>query len=142
MSAKKRTTPTTTNNSLSPSIKWYGNPRFCLVFKESCLIQKITISNPPNRIKLFTVYESDTWSWDLSSDFTLKDCLFGGVKLAKNAYLDKHVYSGYGIGFDSRPECLLPNGRVGKNVIISGIDMSSSVHIDNKRKAVLIIGIG
>ena len=142
MSAKKRTTPATTDNSLSPSIKWYGNPKFCLVFKESCLIQKITISNSLNRIKLFTVYELDTWSWDLYSDYTLKDCLFGGVKLAKNAYLDKHVYNGYGIGFDSRRECLLPDDRVGRNVIIFGIDMSSSVHIDNKRKGVLIIGIG
>ena len=37
-------------------------------------------------------------------DFTLKDCLFGGVKLAKNAEWDKYVYSGYGIGFDSGSE--------------------------------------
>ena len=33
----------------------------------------------------FIAYELDTWSRDLNSDFTLKHCLFGGVKLAKNA---------------------------------------------------------
>ena len=36
----------------------------------------------------------------LKFGFTLKDCLFGGVKLAKNADPDKYVYSGYGIVFD------------------------------------------
>ena len=33
---------------------------------------------------VFTVYELDIQSQDLNSDFTLKDCLFGGVKLATN----------------------------------------------------------
>ena len=31
---------------------------------------------------------------------------------------------------------------VGKNVIIFGVDMSSSVYIDNKRKDILILGKG
>ena len=39
--------------------------------------------DPPNRINVFIAYELDTWSRDLKSDFTLKDCFFGGVKLAK-----------------------------------------------------------
>ena len=43
-------------------------------------------------------------SRDLNSDFTLKDCLFGGVKFAKTADPDKSTYTGYGIGFYSRPE--------------------------------------
>ena len=34
--------------------------------------------------------------------FYLKDSLFEGFKLAKNADPDNYVYSGYGIGFDSR----------------------------------------
>ena len=40
--------------------------------------------------------------------------------------------SGYGIAFDT--EFSIPDGRVGENVIISGVDMSYSVHIDNKGK--------
>ena len=64
------------------------------------------------------VYELNTWSRDLNSDFTSKDCLFGGVKLAKNTYSDKYASSGYGIGFDSCLEFSLTGGSVGKNVII------------------------
>ena len=39
-------------------------------------------------------------------------------------------------------EFSLPDGSVGKNVIVFGADMSSSVHIDNKKKDILILGKG
>ena len=52
---------------------------------------------------------------------------------------DKYVYSGYGIGVDLRSEFSLTDGSVGKNVIIFGVDMSSSVHIDNEGKDILIL---
>ena len=51
------------------------------------------------------------------SDFTLKYCLFGGVKLAKNADPDKYIYSGYGIGFDFRSEFSLPDGGLVKMLL-------------------------
>ena len=86
---------------LSLSISWYGNSNFCLVFKGTCLKEKSTTYIRPNRINFFIVYELDTWSRDLYSDFTLKPCLFGGVNLAKNSDLDKYVYSGYGVEFNS-----------------------------------------
>ena len=57
---------------------------------------------------------------------------FRSVKLTKNADLNKYKYRGYSIGFDSRSKFSLPDGSMGKNVIIFGVDMSSSVHIDNK----------
>ena len=84
----------------------------------------------------------DSWSPDLNSDFTLKGCLLGGIKLAKNADPDKYVYSGYGIGFDLRSEFSLLDGKVGENATIFGVDMSSSVHTDNKEKDKLILSIG
>ena len=68
--------------------------------------------------------------------------MFGGVKLTKNADPDKYWYSGYGIGFNSRGYHSLPDGSVGKNFIIFGGYMSSSVHIDNKGKNILILGKG
>ena len=37
LSVEKFMTPNTTDNSLSPSIKWYGNLNICLVFKGSWL---------------------------------------------------------------------------------------------------------
>ena len=58
----------------------------------------------------FIVYELDKCSWDLNSDFTLKDCLFGIVKLAKDADADKYVYSCGVVGFDSCSEFSLPGG--------------------------------
>ena len=72
----------------------------------------------------------------------MSNCLFEGVKLAENADPGKCVYSGYGIGFDLRSEFELPDASVCKNVIIFGVDMSSSEHIDNKKKDILILGIG
>ena len=91
-------------------------------------------------VNSFIVYELGSWSRDLDIDFTLGNCLFGGVKLTKNADPDKYSYSGYGIGFDSCIEYSLLDGSVDKNVIIFGTDTSTSVHIDNKGKDILVFG--
>ena len=77
-----------------------------------------------------------------SNDPTLKNCLFGAVTLTKNIDIDKYGYSGYGIGLDRRSSFSFPSGGFGQNVIIFGVDMSSSAHIDNKKKDVLILGKG
>ena len=42
----------------------------------------------------FVIYKLDRWSQDLKTAFTLKYCLFGGVKLTKNADPDNYSYSG------------------------------------------------
>ena len=55
--------------------------------------------------------------------------------MTKNADIDKYEYSGYGIGFDRRSSFSFPSGGSGQNVIIFGVDVSSSAHIDNKKKA-------
>ena len=68
--------------------------------------------------------------------------MFGSVKLTKNADLDKYKYTSYGIGFDARSEFLFTDGSYGKNVIIFGADMSTSAHVDNKGKDILILGEG
>ena len=74
---------------------------------------------------------------NLNTEWTLKDCLFGAVKLNKNADTDKYKYSGYGIGFDLQSEFSLPDASIGKNVIIFGADMSSSVFTYNRKKDIL-----
>ena len=76
---------------------------------------------------------------DLDTEFTLKDCLFGDVKIIKSADPDKYSYSGHGIGFDSRSYFSIRNFDWGKNVVIFEVDMSSSVLIDNKNKDILIL---
>ena len=72
--------------------------------------------------------------------FYFKELLIGGIKLAKNADPGKYVYTSNGLAFDSRSEFLLPDGSVGKNFIIFGVAMSSSVRIDNKKEDILILG--
>ena len=62
--------------------------------------------------------------------------------LTKNADINKYRYSGYGIGFDRRGSFSFPCGGFDQNVIIFGADMSFSIHIDNKGKDILILGLG
>ena len=62
--------------------------------------------------------------------------------MTKNADIDKYGYSGCGIGFDRKSSFAFPGGGFGQNVIIFGVDMSSSAHTDNKEKDILITGKG
>ena len=95
-----------------------------------------------NVVHLYISYKLDTWSRDLNTDFTLGNCLFRVAKLTKNADPDKYRYSGYGIGLNSCLQFSHSDGSWGKNVIIFGADMSSSVHVDNKKKDILVLGEG
>lgn len=95
-----------------------------------------------NVVNLCFSYESHTWSRDLNTGFTLGNCLLGAVKLTKNDDLDKYEYSGFGIAFDARSQFLWLDGRWGKNFVIFGVDMSSSVHVENKKKDKLTLGEG
>ena len=70
----------------------------------------------------------------------LKNCLFGAVTLTKNADTDK--CSGYGIGSDRRSSFSLRGGGFGQNVLIFGVDMSFSAHIDNKEKDIIVLRKG
>ena len=63
---------------------------------------------------------------------TLENSLFGKVKLVKNANIDKCKYPGYGIGFDRPGTFSVANG-FGRNALIFWANMSSSVHVDNKK---------
>ena len=75
------------------------------------------------------------WPCNYGKDFASVNSSFRSDKLAKNAHPDKYRYSGYGIGFDERGSFSLQDGSgIGKNVIILGADMSSSMHIDNNEK--------
>ena len=60
--------------------------------------------------------------------------MFGSVTWTKNADIDKYGYSGYGIGFDKSGSLSFPGGGYGQNVLIFVVDMSSSPHIDDKKK--------
>ena len=84
-------------------------------------------------VNIYIVYELGASSSN-NNDPTLKNCLFGAVTLTKNTDIDKYGYSGYGIGFDRRSSFSFPGVGFGQNVLIFGVDMSFSSHIDNTKK--------
>ena len=56
---------------------------------------------------------------------------------AKDSEIDKYGYSGYGIGFGRRGSFSFPGGGYNQNVLIFGVDMSFSAHIDDKKKTLV-----
>ena len=46
-------------------------------------------------IYIYISYILTPWLRNLNTDFTLNNCLFGSVRLTKNADPDKYKYSGY-----------------------------------------------
>ena len=132
--------PPTSDNSLTPLIDYYSyNIR--VKFNGSILRQPKVSYTHEKIVNIYMVYEL-TGSSSHSDEPTLKNCLFGAVTLTKNADIEKYKYSGYGIGFDRRGSFSFPGGGFGQNVLIFGADMSSSAHIDNKKKDILFLGKG
>ena len=64
------------------------------------------------------------------------------MQLNKDAGIEKYKYSGYGIGFDRRSRSSFPSGGFGQNVLIFVVDMSTSTHIGNKKKDILVLERG
>ena len=130
--------PTTRDFKLNPQLSYFGT-KARVDFRGSCLKQDKTTFNHEKIVNIYIVYESDKIYVKTSP--TLVNWLFGAVNLTKNADIAKYKYSGYGIGFDRGNVYSVGNG-FGRNVIIYGVDMSSSVHVDNKGKDILILGKG
>ena len=104
-----------------------------LIFDGGCLKQDEVIYSHDKIINIYIVYDlKSNLAYD--PDFTLENCLFGAVKVTENADVNKFKYSGYGIGFDGKEVFSHPSGSFGNNAVIFGVDMTSSVHIDNKKK--------
>ena len=91
-------------------------------------------------INIYVAYEISK-NYNISSYPTLENCLFGAVSLTKYVDVDQYKYSGYDIGFDRKGKFSVGNG-FGRNCIIFGVDMSSYVHVDNKKKDILIVDEG
>ena len=93
-----------------------------------------------NHVPVLNIYiVHETTPDTKTSNITLENCLFGAVKLTKNADVDKYKYSGYGIGFDSRGNFSHPSGGDFQNFITFRADFSSSVHTNNKVNNILVL---
>ena len=128
--------PTTSDYKLNPQLSYFGI-KTRVEFKESCLKQDKTTFNHGKIVNIYTVYELNKLYSKATP--TLVNCLFGAVSITKNADIDKCRYSRYEIGLDRGGLYLLPSGRFGRNVIIFGVDISSSVHVDNKGEDIFIL---
>ena len=110
----------TSDNSLNPTLNCYGT-KIRVKFTGDCLNQQKITYYHGKVVNIYIVYSLGAPSSN-NSDPTIKSCLFGAVTLTKNMDID--IY-----GF-------------GQNVIIFGADTNSSIHVANKGKDRLILGIG
>ena len=140
LSDKRINSIKTPNHSITPNLDYYGT-KTRVEFNGSCLKQDKVTFNHGKVVNIYIVYEISK-SINISDYPTLEDCLFGAVSLTKNAGFHKYGYSGYGVGFDRHGSFSFPGPGLGKNVIIFGVDMSSSTKIDNRKKDILILGKG
>ena len=132
--------PNTSDNSLTPALIYYGT-KMRVKFNGSCLQQPRLSDTHGTIVNIYIAYELSASS-SHSDDPMLKNCLFGAVTFTKNADINKYGYSGYGIALDRKSSFSFPSGGFGENVIVFVVDMSSSAHIDNKKKYILLLGKG
>ena len=128
---------TTSDNSLTPILSYYGT-KTKVKFNGCCLQQSKISYTHRKKVNIYIAYELGASSSHINNP-TLKNCLFGAVTLIKNAVIDKYSYSGYGIGFDRRSSFPFPGTRFGQNVLIFGVYMSFSSHLDSKKIDKLVL---
>ena len=141
LSAETIKPPTTSDNSLTPTLNYHDDLKVRVKFTGSCLKQQKFTYTHKTIVNIYIVYQLGA-STSNDNHPTLKNCLFATVTLTKNSDIDKYGYSGYGIGFDGRSSFSFPGGEFGKNLLIFGVDMSSSAQIDNKKKDILVLRKG
>ena len=121
MSCESIKPQSTSNNSLTPGVNYFGNYRIPVKCDGNCLKQGKAIFTHKQVVNIYIVFDINLWPSNIGKDFSL----FGAVKLTTNADPDEYEYSGDVIGFDASGSFLLSDGsKFGKNVMIFGSDMS------------------
>ena len=128
---------TASNYSITPELSHYGT-KTRVKFIGICLKQDNAAYNHGTIVNIYIIYEISK-NHNISSYPTLENCLFGAVSLTTQVDIDQYQYSGYGVGFDRKGEFSFGNG-FGRNYIILGTDVSTSVHPNNKTKNILVLG--
>ena len=136
LSYKNIKPPSTSTNILDPLLNYVGT-KTRVELKGCCLKQNEISFNHGKAVNIYIVYEINR-NFGISSYPTLENILFGVVKLTKHPDFDQCKYSGYGFEFDRKGFFSLGN-EICRNVTIFGVDISSSPHIDNKKKDILIV---
>ena len=132
--------------TVSPNIKKNINGQLYVSFNGN-YIKQDPITIPNNVINIYVVYKLDLISSTRNIDYTIKNALFGAMKITKNTDSSKNNYTGYGLCFDEGGEFghTVREGNFNhvtnaKNVIIFGADMSSSTHVTNRANNTYVMG--
>ena len=98
-------------------------------------------------INIYIVYKLDPLSSTRNTDYTIQNALFCAMKITKNTDYSKNNYTGYGLCFDEGGEFshTVKQGNfnrttLAKNVIIFGVDTSSSIHATNRANNIYAMG--
>ena len=132
--------------TVSPNIKKNINGQLYVSFNGN-YFQQDPITIPNNVINIYVVYKLDPISSTRNTDYTIQNALFGAMKITKNTDSSKNDYTGYGLCFDEGGEFghTVKQGNFNrvtnaKNVIIFGVDTSSSIHATNRANNIYVIG--
>ena len=102
---------------------------------------RLLLPNNDNIVNIYIVYLIDPISNSRNTDDTVKNALFGGVNIAKNATdTSKHKYEGYGICFDEGGTFSKGGINNGRNLLIFGVHENSLVHANNKANNIYVMG--
>ena len=91
----------TNNYTLNPYMDTWDTGKIRIKFNEGCLKRFPPTILHGGIVNIYIVYEI-TDNYNASNYPTLKNCLFGSVKLTKNVDINKYGHSGYGTGFDRK----------------------------------------
>ena len=118
----------------TPNLSYYGT-KIRVELNGSCLKEDKAIFNHRTILNICIVYDISR-NFNISSYPTLENCLFGAISLIKGAAIDHYKYFRNGIGINRHGffSHASTSGGTSRNVIIFGVDMSSSSKIDNRKK--------
>ena len=104
---------------------------------------RLLCPNNDNIVNIYIVYLIEPISNSKSTDYTVQNALFDGVKITKDATdTSKHKYEGYAICFDEGGMFSMGNINNGRNVLIFGVHENSVIHLNNKKNNIFIMGDG
>ena len=92
-------------------------------------------------VNVYIACDLNTWPTIRLTNSKFKKHLFGATNIVKNSDKSKGVYTGHGIGFDGGSSWSFVND-FHQNIIIFGVDNSSSPHADKHKNNISVLGEG
>ena len=126
--------------NLESTMSNLANSRISLKFNNFVLAQKSFSSLYSNFIlNLYIVFELNNWPLNPTNDFSLKNFIwYSQISKKSNG---KFIYNGWARAFDGEGSWSFANDFA-RNVVISGVDNSSSSLTDNQKYNFLVLGKG